>query len=159
MATTPDQERELAELTSRLRLAITRTARRMRQESGGELSPTLIAALATIEVHGPITPSELAEIERVQRPTATRVATTLERDGLIVRAADPSDGRASLLSASAEGRALLRRVRRRKNAYLARRLHELDGAELDALERAAEVLEHLLADDSRGRRPGSRGAS
>jgi DNA-binding MarR family transcriptional regulator len=149
MVTTPRSDRELSELASRLRMAIVRTARRMRQEAGGELSPTLIAALATIDRAGPLTPSELAEAERVKRPTATRIAAALERDGLIERAADPSDGRASLLSASPAGRELLRRVRRRKNAYLSSRLHQLDAEEVAALERAAEVLEHLLEEDNR----------
>lgn len=147
MVTSPRTDRELSELAARLRMAIVRTARRMRQEAGDDLSPTLIAALATIDRAGPLTPSELAEIERVKRPTATRIAATLEGDGLIERAADPTDGRASLLSASAAGRALLRRVRRRKNAYLSRRLHALDPEDVAALERAAEVLERVLAEN------------
>ena len=154
VTTRRDRDPELSELASRLRMAIARTARRMRQEAGGELSPTLIAALATIDVHGPVTPSELAELERVQRPTATRIVAALHEQGLIERAADPSDGRGALLSTSAPGRALLRRVRRRKNAYLSRRLHDLDGDDVAALERAAEVLERLLAEDSAAGRRG-----
>ena len=120
----------------------------MRQESGAEISPTLIAALASIDRLGPLTPSELAEIERVKRPTATRVAAALERDGLIVRAADPNDGRACLLSASAEGTALLKRIRSRKNAYLSRRLRKLGDEDVETLERAAEVLERMLSEPS-----------
>ena len=116
----------------------------MRQEAGTGLSPTLAASLATIERHGPVTPSELADIERVQRPTATRIAATLESEGLIARAPDPSDGRGSLLSISPQGRALLKRLRKRKNAYLSRRLREMDDADVEALERAAEVLERML---------------
>ncbi len=127
---------------------IVRTARRMRQEAGAELSPTLIAALATIENRGPLTPSELADIERVKRPTATRVAAALEREGLIERAADPSDGRASLLSTSREGKALIKRVRSRKNAYISRRLRKLGDEDVETLERAAEVLERMLEDPS-----------
>ena len=134
----------MLETASRLRLAIVRTARRMRQEAGTDLSPTLAAALATIERHGPLTPSELAAIERVKRPTATRVATSLESEELIVRAPDPSDGRGALLSISPRGRDLLRRLRKRKNAYLSRRLRELDDGDVEALERAAEVLERML---------------
>jgi DNA-binding MarR family transcriptional regulator len=137
-------EDRLLETASRLRLAIARTARRMRQEAGTGLSATLTAALATIERHGPLTPSELADVERIKRPTATRIAAALEAAGLIARAPDPSDGRASLLSASPRGRALLRRLRRRKNAYLSRRLREIDDADVEALERAAEVLERML---------------
>ena len=147
MVTTRDDR--LLEAASRLRLAIVRTARRMRQEAGTGLSPTLAAALATIERHGPVTPSELAEIERIQRPTATRIAATLESEGLIARAPDPSDGRGSLLSVSPQGRALLKRLRKRKNAYLSRRLREMDDADVEALERAAEVLERMLEGEAR----------
>ena len=138
---------DIGELPARLRLAIARTARRLRQEAGTDLSPSLTSALATIERHGPLTPSELAQIERVQRPSATRIVAKLDSDGLVDRAADPSDGRVSLVSASRDGRALLRRLRTRKNAYLARRMRDLDPDDVAALEHAAEVLERLLEDE------------
>jgi DNA-binding MarR family transcriptional regulator len=142
MATTLD-------VAGRLRFAVVRLARRMRQEAGSELSPTMAAALATVEHAGPLTPSELAEIERVKRPTATRVVARLVAEGLVARAADPADGRVSLLSVSPEGRRLLKRLRERKNAYLSRRLRELDADELETLERAAEILEDLLEREPR----------
>src|SRR5437867_6858813 len=82
----------LTELAARLRLGITRTARRLRQEAGTDLSPSQTAALSTIDRHGPLTPSELATLERVQRPTATRIVARLEGAGLVQRAADPADG-------------------------------------------------------------------
>src|ERR671933_295608 len=94
-------------LAVHLRLAVTRTARRLRQEAGGGLSPTLSAALATIDRHGPITPSELAARERVQRPTATKLVGSLEARGLVTRTADPADGRSFLIAATDDGRALL----------------------------------------------------
>jgi DNA-binding MarR family transcriptional regulator len=132
------------ELATRLRLALARSARRLRQEAGTDLSPSLTSALATIERHGPLTPSELADVERVQRPSATRIVARLEKAGLVDRAGDPSDGRVSLVTATREGRDLLRRLRKRKNAYLARRMRDLDPDDVAALERAAEVLERLL---------------
>jgi DNA-binding MarR family transcriptional regulator len=134
---------DVSELAARLRLAITRTARRLRQEAGGDLSPSQTAALVTIEGHGPLTPSELAKLERVQRPTATRIVARLEAEDLVERAADPTDGRSFLVSATPAGRALLARLRTRKNAYLVRRLRELDEADLAALARAAQVLERV----------------
>ena len=137
------------ETAARLRLAIVRTARRLRQEAGGELTPSTAAALATIERHGPLAPSELAEIERVKRPTITRVVARLEEAGLVERTGDPADGRASLVSVTREGSELLRRIRTRKNAYLARRLSKLDPDDLDVLERAVDVLEGILEDDRR----------
>jgi DNA-binding MarR family transcriptional regulator len=135
------------ELAPRLRLAIVRTARRLRQEAGSDLGPSQTAALATIERHGPLAPSELAERERIKRPTATRIVGHLERAGLVERVRDPEDGRSSILSVSGEGRTLLRRLRARKTAYLAQRFRDLPPDDLAALERAAEVLERMLEQD------------
>src|SRR4051795_77525 len=99
------------DLAGRLRLAVTRTARRLRQEAGGGLSPTLTAALATIDRHGPLTPSELADRERIRRPTATRLVARLVAAGLVGRTAAPADGRSSLLAVTAEGELLLAELR------------------------------------------------
>jgi DNA-binding MarR family transcriptional regulator len=145
--TTPDAG--LGELAARLRLVIARTARRLRQEAGTDLSPTLTAALATIERHGPLTPSGLAELERVQRPTATRVVARLTEQGLAERTSDPADGRSFIVAATPQGRALLGKLRTRKNAYLARRLRHLDEADLATLDRAAEILEGVLEGERR----------
>ena len=140
MRTTP-----LPDLASRLRLDISRMARRLRQEAGADLSPSMTAALATIERHGPLTPSELAERERVQRPTVTRVLARLEESGLVVRAADPQDRRCSLVSISDDGGALLEAMRERKDAFLARRIDALEPADREALDRAAAILERMLS--------------
>jgi DNA-binding MarR family transcriptional regulator len=136
------------ELAARLRLAITRTARRLRQESGTDMGPSQVAALATIERHGPLAPSELAERERIKRPTATRVLARLAEAGLVERIPDPADGRSAIVSVSSEGRALLRRLRQRKTAYLASRMRELPPGDREALARATEVLEAILERDS-----------
>ncbi len=138
---TPDVKEELA---PRLRWAITRTARRLRQEAGTDLGPSQVAALATIERHGPLSPSELADRERIKRPTATRIVGHLETAGLVERVRDPEDGRASILSVTSEGRELLKRLRARKTAYLAKRLGALDAEDRRTLERAAELLEGML---------------
>ena len=144
--------RELSETAAHLRVVIARTARRLRQEALGpeadaELSPSLTAALATIEAHGPLTPSELADRERVRRPTATRVIGRLIAAELAERTADPSDRRSALVSITPAGRELMRRLRKRKTAYLARRLRDLPPDDLAAIERAADVLERILDED------------
>lgn len=138
-------------LAARLRMAVARTNRRLRNEAGPGLSPTLTAALATVERHGPLTPSELAARERVQRPSATKLIARLEGDGLVERTADPDDRRSCLISASAEGRALLKDMRTRKDAYLARRLRKLSAEDRATLERAADLLEQLLEQEERPR--------
>src|SRR4051794_7551583 len=141
-------DNSLTDSAARLRLAVVRTARRLRQEAAGaggtELSPTAASALATVERHGPLTPSELAEIERIKRPTATRTLRLLSEADLVDRAPDPADGRSALVSVNAAGRERLRRLRGRKNAYLARRMRDLPDADVEALERAATILEGLL---------------
>lgn len=136
-------------LAPRLRFAVTRTARRLRQEAGGGLSPTLNAALATVVRHGPLTPSELAARERIQRPTATRLIAKLEADGFVGRTADPADGRSFLIAPTAEGSALVQELRTRKDAFLAERLRRLPAEDRAVLARAAELLEELLEGDQR----------
>jgi DNA-binding MarR family transcriptional regulator len=137
-----------ADLAVRLRLVIARTARRLRQEAGEELSPSQAAALATIDRHGPLTPSELAARERIQRPTATRVIARLEEAGLVDRTGDPDDRRSCVVGLAPGGRELLVRVRTRKDAYLSRRLRDLDADERATLDRAAAILERVLEEAS-----------
>ena len=104
MQTTSDPE-----LAARLRFALARSARRLRQEAGTGLSPSLTAALATVERSGPLTPSELADAERVRRPTVTRMLGHLEDDGLISRTPDPADGRSTLVAVTPAGAERARR--------------------------------------------------
>jgi DNA-binding MarR family transcriptional regulator len=146
---TIQDEATVEEVASRLRLAIARTARRLRQSSGTDLSAALTAALATVEARGPITPSELASVEHVKRPTATRIVARLEEQGLVERTAVPADRRSCLVTVTPKGSSLLARLRKRRNAYLARRLRALDPQDVAALERAAEVLERLLETEPR----------
>ncbi|MBS1886355.1 MAG: MarR family transcriptional regulator [Actinobacteria bacterium] len=142
-------DNSLTDTASQLRNAIVRTSRALRQDAAGEtgLSPATTAALASIGRSGPLTPSELAEIERVKRPTMTRTLACLEREGLIERTPDPADGRSSLVAVNEAGREHLARLRRRKSAYLARRLRKLDPAEVETLARAAELLERIREDE------------
>src|ERR1700753_1184626 len=100
-----------------LRNAVVRTSRRLRQEAAGEtggLTPTSTATLSSIDRHGPLTPSELAEIERAEGPTMTRTPACLDREGLIERTPDPADGRSFLVAVNAAGHERMVRLRRRK---------------------------------------------
>lgn len=134
-------------LASALRLSVMRLARRMRSERADtSLTLTQLAALATLERHGPLTPRELAQAERVQPPSMTRVAASLEAAGLVTRTDHPTDGRQVLLAASPAGFALLREDRRRREAWLAQRLRALGPADREVLERAAVVLDRLASE-------------
>jgi DNA-binding MarR family transcriptional regulator len=94
-----------------------------------------------------VTPSELAALERIQRPTATRVLNGLIDAGLVTRETDASDRRVARVRVTRAGAAVLKRGRSRKNAYLARQLRILEPDELDTLDRAASIIERLMEDD------------
>ena len=132
------------ELASALRLSVMRLARRMRTERA-DISLTLsqLAALATLERSGPLTPRELAAAERVRPPSMTRLVASLEAAGLVTRTAHPSDGRQVVLDASPAGVALVGEDRRRRQAWLARQLVDLDAEERAVLVRAAGLLDRL----------------
>jgi DNA-binding MarR family transcriptional regulator len=143
-------------LPARLRLAITRLARRLRQQGETAASPTQLAVLATVERDGPITLGALAAVERVQPPTITAAVGRLDQRGLVRRLTDPDDGRVARVEITPEGRQLLEQSRSRKTAYLERRLATLTSDERDALERAAEILERVLEEDGDAAAPRSR---
>ncbi len=133
-----------AALSSALRMSVMRLARRLRaQRPDTSLTLTQLATLATLEGHGALSPSELAAHEKVQPPSMTRVLAALEERGLVERNPHPTDRRQALVSLSAAGRALLREDRRRRDAWLSRRLHELDESDRALLRAAAPVLERL----------------
>ena len=133
-----------AELASRLRLTVARLARRLRREDPAGLSPSLHSALAAVERHGPLTLGKLAAIEQVAPPSMTRAVGALSAAGLVERVVDPDDRRVAWIGLTGEGKALLRRSRRKRDAYLAAHLRKSTPEELAILERAAEILERLL---------------
>ena len=136
------------DLAPRLRLAVTRLSRRLRQEADlPQLSPTRMATLASIERSGPLTLGELAVLERVQPPTITAAVGRLEEQGLVLRTVDAHDRRVTRVAVTAAGRRLLEKSRTRKTAYLDRRLRALAPEQREILARAADLLETILAED------------
>jgi DNA-binding MarR family transcriptional regulator len=71
------------------------------------------------------------------------VIAVLEERKLVQRAPHPTDRRQVILTVTQEGRALVHRVRRRREAWLARRLQELTPEERAVLQKAAPILEKL----------------
>jgi DNA-binding MarR family transcriptional regulator len=133
-------------LASGLRLAVMRLARRMRQQrSDSSLTLSQLAALATLERHGPLTPGELAAHEKVQPPSMTRLVAALEAAGVVTRAPHPTDGRQVLVALAPDGAALLREDRRRRDAWLTRRMADLPPEDLEVLARATVVLDRLAS--------------
>ena len=145
---TTRQTRSDAGLATQLRISVSRLARRLRAERIAqglqpELSDTQLAALAALETHHVMTPGELAEHEKVQPPSMTRVIAALEERSLVIRTPHPTDRRQVTLTVTDEGRELVHRLRRLREAWLARRLRELTPQERATLRAAAPILEKL----------------
>jgi len=134
---------DTAAIAARLRLGVTRLARRLRQEAEAGITPSMLSALSTLDRQGTLTMGDLCAVEQVQPPTMTRIVAGLLEAGLIAREPDPADGRVAWVRLTPEGRKLLERSRGRKEAYLAKALRELDSRELATLEDATEILERI----------------
>lgn len=143
----PESGRDRAATAARLRLAVMRLARRLRQQSTADATPSMLSALSVIELKGPVTLGELAAVERVRPPTMTRIVSRLEEDGLVARDVDDADRRVARASLTRAGRELVRRNRSRKDLYLAARLRRLDPSQIETLQAAVEVIEQLLAEE------------
>src|SRR3954462_6336156 len=100
----PTASRSEAALAGALRDAIGRLGRRMRHHaSHPELSLGQLAALRSLDLRGPMSPSELAQHERVQPPSMTKIVARLEELGYAARAPHPQDGRQVIVTISAAG--------------------------------------------------------
>ena len=135
-----------AELASTMRVSVMRLSRRLRTERADhDLTLTQTSALAALDRHGPLTPRELADHEHVQPPSLTRTLAALEGQGLITRTPHATDGRQHLVALTIEAKALLKEDRRRRDAWLSRRLAELTQEERDLLRAAAPLLDRLTS--------------
>jgi DNA-binding MarR family transcriptional regulator len=136
-----------AAMAARLRLSATRLARILRRQADTGLSPSQLSALATVEIHGPMTLGALAEHENVAPPSITKVVTILETQGLVRRQPDANDRRVAMVSLTAEGDRLLDESRQRKNQWLASRIRRLDNDQRARLADALDVIETLTGLD------------
>jgi len=144
---TTDESAADEELASRLRVAVTRLNRKLRQQALAGLSPAQASALGTVKRLVNPTLGELAADEQVQPPTVTRLVASLENAGLVVRETDGVDRRVVRVKITAEGRRNLQRIRTLKNAFLTRRLTALDPSERALAGSLTGLLERLVAEE------------
>ena len=139
-------ETATSDVAARLRLAVARLQRIVRQQAMGGLNLAEGSCLAIIDRHGPLSLSDVASRENLSAPTITKIVMRLENQGLIERLADPTDRRVSLVAVSKNGATLLERVRSSRTAYLHRKLRELSEKDLGLLLAALPVLEALATE-------------
>ena len=145
-AASGDHDRELP---ARLRLAVMRLARRLRQQAEEGATPSMLSALSTVERLGPVTLTELAHLERVRPPSITKIVARLEEEGLVKRSIDSKDRRVARIALTAKGNRLIEQNRSRKNAYLAQAMSDLAPEDLRVLSKALDVLERLMKESDR----------
>lgn len=135
----------VAELSHEFRLANGRLARRVRQEKApSDLSDGQFAALGTLYTHGPLTLGELSEREHVTPPSMNRTVNALVDAGLVHRAGSTDDGRKVQLTASEAGVALVLETRKRRDAWLTRRVLQLSPEERAVLAEATVIMRGLV---------------
>jgi len=133
-------------VADRLHSAAIHLLRRLRREDEATgLSGARLSALSVVVFAGPLPVGALARAEQVRSPTMSRVVADLEARGLVTRVPSSTDGRAVEVAATAKGRRVLHAGRRRRVATLSERLEGLSPRDLAVLDRAATLLEEVLA--------------
>lgn len=130
---------------TRLRVAIARVSRSLRRHELAGLTPTQLSALSTVDKAGPLRLGDVAAAEKIAPSTLTRLVTVLEDRGYVRRGPVPGDARASTLSVTPEGHAILERIRQESTILLAGSLRTLSPDQLAALTAALPALEQLAA--------------
>jgi DNA-binding MarR family transcriptional regulator len=144
-STPPDEDQ-----VSRVRRAITHFGRRLRQEAGGDVTPSQVAVMVSLDRLGPLTLGDLAAEEHISAPAASRTVSTLEEEGHVARQVDAGDRRVTTLSLTAKGRRTLEDIRRRRNLWLKDRMSGLSARQLSDLQKGIDVIEQIIGDRASG---------
>lgn len=135
-----------------LRTAVMRLSRRLRQERpGDQLTPSQLAVLGNLSLHGALTPRELADMEHVRPPTMSRILASLEQDDWVTRRDHPTDGRQCLIELTEQARDWIGTYREVRDQWLRERLREMTPQERAVLMQAVPLLERLAEPDARSR--------
>lgn len=138
------RQTDRTEIAARLAGAVGRINRRARSDSAS-LGYGIVSALATIQRDGPLRPGDLSRIEVVTKPTMTRILTELEQRGFIAREADPTDGRAFMVSITPEGADAVEAARTQRTGIVAELIKGLSEQDVAAIAGAMDALERVAA--------------
>jgi DNA-binding MarR family transcriptional regulator len=108
-----------------------------------QMSFSAVATLSTLDSSGPCRVTELAGREGISQPSMTAMVSRLERQGLVERQHDPSDGRIVLVAITGAGQDMLRRRQAGRVAFLSSLIGALDPAEQGVLGNAAAALRQM----------------
>jgi len=143
------EERQASETAAELSKAMTRLRARLRRESAPDEMPwtwSQLTTLSRVVEQGPSTASDLAQAEHVRRQSMAETLAALRTHGLVVTEQDPDDGRKTLISATAEGRALMETIPAAREAWLTGAVLGLLQPDEQQVLRAAAAIMHRIAD-------------
>jgi DNA-binding MarR family transcriptional regulator len=103
-------------------------------------------ALRTLDRLGPVHTNALSDALHLDASTVTRQVTALAASGLVERRPNPSDGRSSMLSLTAEGRRTMRQVERERQRMLGEMLSDWDDEERSDTARILTKLNDSLVE-------------
>jgi DNA-binding MarR family transcriptional regulator len=132
------------ELAARLRLAVLRLSRQLRQQLVGGVTQSQVSVLSSVERLGAPTLGELAASEKVQPPSMTRQVDGLVAAGLLAREVHPVDRRIVQVRLTPGGERTLQQNRSVRTAFVASRLKRLPADERARLAELVGLLEKLV---------------
>jgi DNA-binding MarR family transcriptional regulator len=132
------------ETAARLRRAVTRLNRRLRNSSLSGISPAQASMLESIEKATNPSLGDLAVAEQMKPPSVTRVVQSMQESGLIIMTPDPDDRRCTRVQLSPLGRKEIAAIRRRKTEFLEKKLLALSESDQRKAQELADFLERLL---------------
>ena len=154
--TTRDDLRRVERAIVRIsRIGTGRDAARIRSErSGIVISRPGIAILSALRASGPMRLTLLANLTDLEAPLISREVRQLTAAGYIRRSPDPTDGRATIVELTAEGRRAYEAYRAATDDIIAETFADWSAEDLAIL---VAYLERVASDFARGpRQPGGR---
>ena len=133
-------------LAGELRVVLGQLKRRVRERTNkGDLTLSQMAVLGQLDREGPATVTALAHAEGVRPQSMGATVAALEEAGFVTGAADPADGRQTLLTLTEPGRAWIKASRAAREDWLSGAIRShLSTSEQDVLARAIELLKRLV---------------
>jgi DNA-binding MarR family transcriptional regulator len=128
---------------ARLRMALGRIGRVLRQQNDDGLSYPLISLLLSIFRTQPVSAGDLAAAEGVSPPSVSRSLNQLINLGYVSRQADPADRRAAVITLTPRGLQERREILKRREVWLTQHLDQLTDSDMDTLLHALPALERL----------------
>lgn len=128
-----------------MRAVLGKLRRKLREQAAvDDLTPSQVSVLLRLENDGPVTASALARAEGMRPQSIMPVIAALERAGLVAGAADPNDGRQTILSLTEACRSRMAQGRAARQDWLTRTLlARLSSQEIDKLAEAVTLLQRL----------------